>query len=83
MPAQKPSDIPLGKSADEAKKIAANYKVSDLTFQLRLKLETGSPRLAYLNTAIIVGSAVRTDTTVKYDAYIVEQWTAAFKAQQQ
>lgn len=40
---------------------------------LKLTLETGSPRLAYLNKAIIVGSAQRGDATVKYDAYILQQ----------
>jgi len=51
----------------------ATLHVSEYTFLLRLKLETGSPRLAYLNTAIIVGSAKRQDASIKYDAYMLEQ----------
>lgn len=58
---------------EEAKKLAAKHHVSEYTFQVKLTLETGSPRLAYLNKSIIVGSAKRTDTNVSYDAYIVEQ----------
>ena len=57
----------------EAKKYADNIPVSDYTFILRLKLETGSPRLAYLNKSIVVASANRTPDAVAYDAYIVEQ----------
>lgn len=58
---------------EEAKKLASQQHVSTYTFQLRLRLETGSPRLAYLNSAIIVGSAQRQDAAVIYDAYIVQQ----------
>lgn len=64
---------PSAEKGAEAKKLADKHHVSEYTFMVRLKLETGSPRLAYLNKSIIVGSAKRTDTNVSYDAYTVEQ----------
>lgn len=62
-----------GLTGAEAKEYAESIPVSSYAFILRLKLETGSPRLAYLNKSIIVASANRTPDAVAYDAYIVEQ----------
>lgn len=65
--------LDTAEKGEAAKKLADKHHVSEYTFQVKLTLETGSPRLAYLNKSIIVGSAKRTDTNVSYDAYIVEQ----------
>ena len=62
---------------EDAKALAAKHHVSEYTFQVKLPLETGSSRLAYLNKSIIVGSAKRTETNVSYDAYLVEQHVKA------
>ena len=41
-------------------------------FRVSLQYETGSPRYAALNGAVVVGSAIRLKNTVIYDAYVVE-----------
>jgi hypothetical protein len=53
--------------------LAAGDTVDPATYYFRITLtfETGDERYRWLNTVVAIGSALRTPTTVVYDAYLV------------
>lgn len=62
------SDLDLHKLMNTEDKVDPN----SYYFRLHAKLETGHPDYLWLNRSIIVASAVRTKTSVIYDAYKVD-----------